>query len=124
MKILRVRLENLNSLRGEHTVDFDAEPLRSAGIFAITGPTGAGKTTLLDAITLALFGRSARYGSRKSPEDVMSRQTGACSAEVDFEVPGQGRFRARWSRNRARGKADGKVQPPRRAGYDLSLIHI
>ncbi len=118
MKILRVRLQNLNSLRGEHTVDFDAEPLRSAGIFAITGPTGAGKTTLLDAITLALFGRSARYGSKPSPEDVMSRQTGACSAEVEFEVPGQGRFRARWSLNRARGKADGRVQAARRAVYD------
>ena len=55
MKILRVRLENLNSLRGEHEVAFDAEPIAGAGIFAITGQTGAGKSTLLDAITLAPF---------------------------------------------------------------------
>ena len=53
MRILKVSLFNLNSLKGAHSVDFDAEPLASAGLFAITGATGAGKSTLLDAITLA-----------------------------------------------------------------------
>ena len=47
MKILKIRLNNLNSLRGEHILDLGAEPLLSAGLFVITGPTGAGKTTLL-----------------------------------------------------------------------------
>ncbi|MDI4745741.1 AAA family ATPase, partial [Salmonella enterica subsp. enterica serovar Kentucky] len=53
MKILSLRLKNLNSLKGEWKVDFTAEPFASNGLFAITGPTGAGKTTLLDAICLA-----------------------------------------------------------------------
>ena len=49
MKILAIRLKNLTSIEGTVEVDFTAEPLRSAGIFAISGPTGAGKSTLLDA---------------------------------------------------------------------------
>lgn len=53
MKILSLRLKNLNSLKGGWKVDFTAEPFVSNGLFAITGPTGAGKTTLLDAICLA-----------------------------------------------------------------------
>ena len=51
MKILSLRLKNLNSLKGEWKIDFTREPFASNGLFAITGPTGAGKTTLLDAIT-------------------------------------------------------------------------
>ncbi|MGV2334596.1 MAG UNVERIFIED_CONTAM: AAA family ATPase [Planctomycetaceae bacterium] len=52
MRILRITVENLASLNGRHTVDFTAEPLRSAGLFAIIGPTGSGKSTLLDAMCL------------------------------------------------------------------------
>lgn len=117
MKILRISLKNLNSLRGDHTIDLEAEPLASAGIFAITGATGAGKSTLLDAITLALFGRSARYGTTPNPEDVMSRHTGECRAEVLFEIP-SGRFTATWHLNRARGQPEGKLQPAKRFIYD------
>ncbi len=48
-EILAIRLKNLASLAGEQVIDFTAEPLASAGLFAITGPTGAGKSTILDA---------------------------------------------------------------------------
>ncbi len=117
MKILRIGLNNLNSLRGLHEVDLEAEPLGSSGIFAITGQTGAGKSTLLDAITLALYGRAARYGESPNPEDMMSRHTGECSAEIDFEVA-KGRFRAAWQLRRARGNPEGNLQPARRYLYD------
>jgi DNA repair protein SbcC/Rad50 len=64
MKLLTIRLQNLNSLSGEmQEVHLDAPPLSQAGLFLITGPTGSGKSTLLDAITLALYGRAARYGA-------------------------------------------------------------
>src|SRR5687768_3480923 len=101
MKILRIRLKNLNSLKGEHSVDLTAEPLASAGLFAITGATGAGKSTVLDAVTLALYGKAARYGNESNPEHMMSRHTGECLAEVEFEVP-TGVYRAVWERHRSR----------------------
>jgi exonuclease SbcC len=117
MKIHSISLKNLNSLKGDHRVAFNTEPLAGAGLFAITGPTGAGKSTLLDAMTLALFGRAARYGNESNPEDVMSRHCGECSAEVVFEVPA-GVYRATWERHRARNKPDGALQAPKRYIYD------
>ena len=117
MRILRIALKNLNSLRGEHVVDLTEEPLASAGLFAITGATGAGKSTLLDAVTLALYGRAARYGNEPNPGSMMSRHCGECTAEVEFSVPA-GTYRAVWQLRRARGKADGKLQPSQRYIYD------
>ncbi|MGV3661244.1 MAG: AAA family ATPase [Prosthecobacter sp.] len=112
MRLLAVRLQNLNSLSGTHEVRFDTEPLAAAGVFLITGATGAGKSTLLDAMTLALYGRAARYGNDKADE-MMSRHTAECFAEVDFETGGKA-LRATWRLRRARGKADGKLQPVER----------
>lgn len=60
MKILGISLKNLASLAGEHHIDFTAEPLANAGLFAITGPTGSGKSTVLDAVCLALYGTTPR----------------------------------------------------------------
>ncbi len=111
MKILRVRFFNLNSLRGEHNVDFSQTPLSDAGLFAITGPTGAGKTTILDAITLALYGQVPRHEAT-GPEHIMSHGTGESWAEVEFEVNGQ-QYRAKWGQYRARKRPEGKLQDPR-----------
>ena len=55
MKILKIAFKNINSLRGEHEIDFTKEPFLQNSLFAITGPTGSGKTTILDVISLALF---------------------------------------------------------------------
>ena len=63
MKILSLRLKNLNSLKGEWTIDFTQPPFVDNGLFAITGPTGAGKSTLLDAICLALYHETPRLKS-------------------------------------------------------------
>jgi exonuclease SbcC len=60
LKVLKLRFKNINSLKGEHLIDFTLPPLSETGIFAIVGPTGAGKSTLLDAITLGLYGRVPR----------------------------------------------------------------
>ena len=118
MRILDLKFRNLNSLQGDHHIALDAPPLVDAGIFAITGPTGSGKTTILDAITLALYGRAARY-ERAVPSETMSRHTGDCFAELQFESRGR-RYGARWELRRARGKADGALQAPKRQIYDLA----
>ena len=134
MKILAIRLKNLASLAGPFELDFTAEPLASAGLFAITGPTGAGKSTLLDALCLALFGAVPRLSnasqSAKVPDadgeigsydarTLLRRGTGAGYAEVDFVGIDGRRYRARWEANRARDKPTGKLQHSRQSLRDL-----
>lgn len=113
MRILQVRFKNLNSLVGEWEIDLMHPAFAADGIFAITGPTGAGKTTILDAICLALYGRTPRLNKvTKSGNEIMSRQTGECFAEVTFETQ-SGRYRCHWSQHRARKKPDGDLQAPK-----------
>jgi len=134
MKILAIRLKNLASLAGPFELDFTAEPLASAGLFAITGPTGAGKSTLLDALCLALFGAVPRLNNASrdakvpdsdgeigtgDPRTLLRRGTGAGFAEVDFVGIDGRRYRARWEANRARDKAGGKLQASRQSLRDL-----
>ncbi len=111
MKILSVELENLNSLVGRTKIDF-TEPIFAAnGIFAIVGPTGAGKSTILDAICLALYGRTPRLDNlSKAENEIMSRHTGKCFAEIVFETNRNGIFRCTWSQRRARERASGALQ--------------
>ncbi|EIM15341.1 AAA family ATPase [Pseudomonas chlororaphis] len=134
MKILAIRLKNLASLAGPFEIDFSAEPLASAGLFAITGPTGAGKSTLLDALCLALFGAVPRLNNigretkvpevdsemlTSDPRTLLRRGTGSGYAEVDFVGIDGHRYRARWETNRARDKANGKLQASKQSLHDL-----
>lgn len=113
MRILQIRFRNLNSLVGEWEIDLTHPAFVSDGIFAITGPTGAGKTTILDAVCLALYGRTPRLNKMtRSGNEIMSRQTGDCFAEVVFETQ-EGRYRCHWSQHRARKKPDGELQAPK-----------
>lgn len=136
MKILAIRLNNLASLAGTHQIEFNDEPLASAGVFAITGPTGAGKSTLLDALCLALFGTTPRLLQAPSPQsqkltdgDQLSLQDGrtllrrGCAsgyAEVDFTGVDGRPYRARWEVRRARDKANGRLQASQQSLMDLS----
>ncbi len=108
MKILKVTLQNLNSLRLLQEIDFLSSPLGDTGLFAITGDTGAGKTTILDAITLGLYGKIHR---NKDVKEVLSYGSVESLAEVEFQTNGQV-YRAHWSLRRARQKVDGNIQPP------------
>jgi len=134
MKILAIRLKNLASLAGEQIIDFTAEPLASAGLFAITGPTGAGKSTILDALCLALFGSTPRLDSvsplNKVPDveseigggderNLLRRGCGSGYAEVDFVGVDGHRYRARWEVKRAREKIDGRLQASSQSLTDL-----
>ncbi|XQC04800.1 SbcC/MukB-like Walker B domain-containing protein [Arcobacter cryaerophilus gv. pseudocryaerophilus] len=105
MKILKIKSLNINSLKGEFEVDFE-KFLKDESLFAITGPTGAGKSTILDVITCALYGRTARL---TNPNELMSRHTGECLCEVEFEIKGKV-YRSSWSQKRARKSPDGAFQ--------------
>lgn len=110
MRILNIRFKNLNSLVGEWEIDLTAPAFATDGIFAITGPTGAGKTTILDAICLALYGATPRLDRVTSgSNEIMSRGTGECSAEVTFETQ-EGRFRCTWAQHRAKKSPRGELQ--------------
>ena len=134
MKILAIRLKNLASLAGEQVIDFTTEPLASAGLFAITGPTGAGKSTILDALCLALFGSTPRLDNvsplNKVPDgdaeigggderNLLRRGCGSGHAEVDFVGVDGHRYRARWEVKRAREKVDGRLQASSQSLTDL-----
>ena len=110
MRLIELRLKNLNSLKGEWHINFADEAFINEGIFAITGQTGAGKTTILDAICLALYGETPRINSiSKSSNEVMTRQTAECFAEVVIDL-GDKHYRCRWGQRRAHNKADGNLQ--------------
>ena len=124
------------AIRGDFEIDFTVEPLLSAGIFAISGPTGAGKSTLLDTMCLALFARTPRTDqakennvklqdvsneqlSQSDPRFLLRRGTSSGFAEVDFMALNGHRYRTRWSVARARDKENGRLQNPRLALYNL-----
>ncbi len=135
MKIQAIRIKNLASLDGSTEIDFTREPLCSAGIFAITGPTGAGKSTILDALCLALYARTPRYrlaengvditdvkGSTIKQDDVRGILRDGTSngyAEVDFVGIDGDRYRANWRVRRAYNREDGSLQP-----FEMSLANI
>lgn len=136
MKILAIRGKNLASLEGAFGIDFTVEPLLSAGIFAICGPTGAGKSTLLDALCLALFGRTPRTELAKEnnvklkdvqedmlmqndPRFLLRRGTSSGYAEADFMALNGSRYRSRWAVSRAREKENGRLQNARLTLYNL-----
>jgi len=113
VKILHIRFQNLNSLSGTWEIDFTTDPYTANSLFAITGPTGAGKSTLLDALCLALYGMTPRLGKiTKSSNQIMSRHTGVCFAEVTFQTV-KGSFRCHWSQHRSRQRPGNELQQPR-----------
>lgn len=123
MKLIKIELENLNSLYGKHSIDFEKD-LLGAPLFLIMGSTGAGKSTIMDAMSLALFGQTPRLTKGKTDKDpendcrqIMSRGTVAAFSQLVFSKLENGKikkYRATWQCERAYKKSDGNFKDPRR----------
>jgi exonuclease SbcC len=135
MKILSIRLKNLASIEGCFDIDFTSEPLASAGIFAISGPTGAGKSTILDALCLALYDKTPRFTAsseslllkdtgdsqinQSDVKNILRRGAGEGFAEVVFLGADGHRYQSRWFVRRARSKSTGSLQAQTMQVIDL-----
>lgn len=127
MQILKLKLCNLASLAGEHCIDFQQEPLKSAGLIAITGRTGSGKSTLLDALCLGLYnqiprfkastgqGTTQEFGGASDTRQILTRGTAYAYAEVEFIGVDQKRYISRTDIGRAYKKVDGTLKNNTRA---------
>ena len=110
MKIRKLSLENIHSLKGKQSIDFAGGILGTAGLFAITGPTGSGKSTILDAITLALYNRIPRIDKQitvsviEEEGVIITKNALDCFAEVEYEVKGK-IYRSSWSIRRTRNNS-------------------
>ena len=141
MKILAIRGKNLASLRGEFEVNFRTEPLRSAGLFAITGNTGSGKTTILDAMCIALYEKTPRLESIQNREvieihgktkifenntkTILSKGCHHGYAEVEFLAVDGKEYRVRTTISRAGNKADGNFRDTEYDVFNITdSIHI
>jgi exonuclease SbcC len=101
MKILKLKFKNINSLSGEHEIDFTQSVFTNEGLFAITGKTGAGKSSILDAISLALYGKTPRVEISGNENAVMTRGEKDCYSEITFEVNGKV-WKSNWKQERTR----------------------
>lgn len=83
MRLVRLRVRNIASLRGEHDIHF-AEIQKVGQLFAITGETGSGKSTILNTIGLALYGDI--YKKNVQQIDVVTLGEKDGSIELLFQV--------------------------------------
>lgn len=86
MRLIRLKIRNIASLKGEHEIDF-LEIQKESPLFAITGETGSGKSTILNCIGLALYGQI--YKKNVTQPDVVTLGEKEGSIELIFQVKGK-----------------------------------
>jgi len=85
MRLLKLKLENITSLKGKHNIDF-SEISKQSDLFAITGPTGSGKSSLLMALAMALYGQN--HKGLNAP-DLVTTHCPYGKIEVEFSLHGK-----------------------------------
>jgi DNA repair protein SbcC/Rad50 len=97
MRPVKLELSGFTCFKEPQSIGFE-----DLELFAIQGQTGAGKSSILDAITYALYGQTARLGS-KGLEALISQGASGMYVTLEFEVSASERYRASriWSKKAA-----------------------
>lgn len=110
MKILKITLQGINSIKQQYQIDLTHREYTTQGIFAIVGATGAGKSTLLDAICLAIYGKTPRVQNiTNSNNEVMNKDSGQCLAEVLIQIDDT-KYSFYFAQHRANKSIHGRMQ--------------
>ena len=117
MRLIKLKIKNIASLKGEHVIDF-AFIQQQAPLFAITGETGAGKSTMLNSIGLALYGKV--YKSNVTQNDLVTLGEKEGQIELIFQSKGKN-YLAFWKARirKQNGELYSTPQTPQRELYNL-----
>ncbi|MGE3608100.1 MAG: AAA family ATPase [Bacteriovoracaceae bacterium] len=117
MRLIRLKIKNITSLKSEHVIDFQSIADESS-IFAITGDTGSGKSTVLNCIGLALYGEI--YKKNVNQLDVVTLGEKEGQIELIFQSKNK-YYLADWRAKvlKQDGKPYSTPQSPQRIIYEL-----
>jgi exonuclease SbcC len=117
MRLIKLKIKNIASLKGEHEIDF-SQIQNQSPLFAITGETGAGKSSILNAIGMVLYGKV--YKSNVTQNDLVT--LGEKDGHIELIFQAQGKYYLALWRAKVR-KQNGELystpQPAQREIYNL-----
>jgi exonuclease SbcC len=117
MRLIKLKIKNIASLKGEHLIDFGSIQNQSS-LFAITGETGAGKSSILNSIGLVLYGKV--YKSNVTQNDLVTLGEKEGQIELIFQSKGKNYYalwKARIRKNN--GESYSTPQTPQRELYQI-----
>lgn len=117
MRLIKLKIKNIASLKGEHEINFAAISNQSP-LFAITGETGAGKSSVLNSIGLVLYGKV--YKSNVTQNDLVT--LGEKEGQIELIFQAKGKYYLAYWRARVRkqnGEYYSTPQTPQRELYSM-----
>lgn len=117
MRLLKLKIKNIASLKGEHVINF-AEIQNQSPLFAITGETGSGKSTILNCLGLSLYGQI--FKKNVNQVDVVTLGEKEGQIELIFQVKGKN-YLAFW-KARVRKQNGELYSTPQSPTRDLYLL--
>ena len=117
MRLIKLKIKNIASLKGEHEIDF-LHIQNQSPLFAITGETGAGKSSILNSIGLVLYGKV--YKSNVTQNDLVTLGEKEGQIELIFQAQGK-HYLAFWRAKirKQNGELYSTPQTPQRELYTL-----